>query len=538
MYAESMKIRSKRNKSGSQSIEVYEYKNKSQKHVKSFGSSKSVEELKNLKFQAETYLQSHSDQISFDFFQEEKTNSSESVIKQLSSLPSPVVSLVGPEQILGKVFDQMGFNEIPESLFKDLVISRLVFPCSKLKTVDYLAYSQQKFTTVGKIYRFLDRFYDNHKEQAESICYRWTKSRLTDITVVFYDMTTLYFESETEDDLRRIGYSKDGKFQCPQILVGLLVTQKGYPIGYDVFSGNTAESKTLIEAIKRLQSKYNFIKPIVIADSGLLTESNIESLSQDKYEYILGARLKNVSEAQKAEILKLAEGINDGECFELNGAENSLQAEQNPERYFKNKRLIVGYSAKRAYRDELNRQRGIKRLEKQFGNSKTITKADITNRGYNKLLKIISENAEIKVEIDQEKILQDKRWDGLKGYVTNSQLSTKEILENYKHLWQIEKAFRISKTDLRIRPIYHRREERIKSHLTIAFVGYAVFKEFESYLEDKKVNFSPQKAIELAKTIYEIKFDENFKIFSRLSPEQTQLLDIFSEYSRNEKTVF
>jgi transposase len=522
-----MGIRRKLNSSGSWSVCVYKKSHGKQQHVKSFGSSKNEEELQKLEAEAAIYQEKICEQRSFDFSNSIQTKLSPSELKELvKKLPSFNVRLVGPELILGKLFDEIGFNAISEPLFRDLVICRLVYPTSKLKTTRYLYDTKRQEISIERVYRFLDRFWNKYKEEVETISYRHTQLRVGKISVVFYDMTTLYFEAEDEDDLRRLGYSKDGKFQCPQIMIGLLVSEQGYPIGYDVYAGNTSEGKTLLESLKRQQAKYKLDNPMVIADSDLLSNANIEELNQEGYEYILGARFKNVSGEQKARILDLARGIRDGEYFEI-----SEVVKQRGEEVIEQKRLIISYSSKRAHRDDLNRQRGIKRLESKFGKTKRLTKADINNRGYNKFLKVTPSASELIVEIDQDKIEQDKCWDGLKGYVTNSKMSAKEIISNYGHLWQIEKAFRISKTDLRIRPIYHRKERRIKAHICIAFVAYAVFKELEYRLREYKLDISLYRVLELLQSIFQIEFNGSDEVkvrkFSELSPEQKLVLNNF-----------
>jgi hypothetical protein len=160
------------------------------------------------------------------------------------------------------------------------------------------------------------------------------------------------------------------------------------------------------------------------------------------------------------------------------------------------------YSDDRAKKDRYNREKGLRRLEKQIRRGK-LTKSNINNRGYNKFLKL---EGEISVAIDTEKLLQDIRWDGLKGYLSNTKIPKDQIIENYQHLWQIEYAFRIAKTDLKIRPIYHRlqRRIRIEAHICISFVAYKVFKELERQLKAKKANISANKAIEIAEKIMEV----------------------------------
>jgi hypothetical protein len=160
----------------------------------------------------------------------------------------------------------------------------------------------------------------------------------------------------------------------------------------------------------------------------------------------------------------------------------------------------VSYSSKRAKKDEFNRERGLKRLEKNLKAGK-LTKSKINSRGYNKYLKLIGE---VSVEIDYDKFHADSKWDGLKGYITNTSLSHKEVIDNYNQLWHIEKAFRISKTDLQIRPVYHRLPDRIATHICISFVAYTVYKEFERILYLKAPEISIKKAIEATKKMYQI----------------------------------
>jgi transposase len=167
----------------------------------------------------------------------------------------------------------------------------------------------------------------------------------------------------------------------------------------------------------------------------------------------------------------------------------------------KNGRLIISYSQKRAHNDKKNRQKGLKRLEKRVASGK-LNKNHINNRGYNKYLSL---TGEINVSIDYEKYHADSVWDGLKGYVTNTHLSRSNIIENYSQLWQIEKAFRISKTDLRIRPIYHRLKERIEAHICICFTAYAIYKELERVLKKNNIDISPEKAINQIKEIRQLK---------------------------------
>ena len=328
-------------------------------------------------------------------------------------------------------------------------------------------------------------------------------------------MTTLYFEAGDEDDLRKTGFNKDGKHQCPQIYIGLLVGLGGYAIGYDIFEGNAYEGHTLIPFLEKMSLKFNLDKPVVIADSGLLSKSNITALEENGYEYILGARIKNENESVKSQILavELSDGMT---CCISKG---------------KAQRLIIHHSKIRARKDAYNRNRGLKRLEDKIKRGR-LTKANINNRGYNKYLKL---EGVVMVNIDYEKHHRDASWDGLKGYLTNTKLSDTQVIENYGNLWHIERAFRMSKTDLRIRPIYHRLRHRIEAHICIAFTAYCIYKELERILKIEKSTLSLKKAAEITHNMYQITYTlpDSKHTKSRLlqmDEQQSELYEIINKH--------
>lgn len=505
-----MFIRRKINKSGSISIQIID-KSSGYKVVKTIGSSKDPQQIGRLEMEARNFLEGKQQKL-FSF----KTKSETIIEDFLQGLSNSQIHTVGPELIFGTLFDHIGFNAIKEALFRHITIARLAYPTSKLKTVDYLYRYRKIQTNPDEIYRFLDKLNKKYKETAERIAYEYTKKTLKQISVVFYDMTTLYFESEDEDDLRKIGFSKDGKFQCPQIMIGLLVGQNGYPIGYDIFPGNTFEGHTLISAIQGMQKKYGFEKPIVVADAGLLSKDNIKKLKEEKYQFILGARIKNEARATKEEILTKTKTLIDGQSVIVSKSDGT--------------KLVVSYSDKRKKKDEYNRKKGVKKLEQKIKYGR-LTKESINNRGYNKFLELKNE---VLVELDENKIKEDGKWDGLKGYVTNTELNPDEIISNYRHLWQIEKAFRISKTDLKVRPIYHYTRKRIESHICIAFVAYTIWKELERLLEEKKAGFSPKRAVELTHNMYGMEYilpnsDKMERIVLKMDFEQEILWKIIRE---------
>lgn len=506
-----MFIRKLKNRSGSISVQIISKNRGKYKVVKTIGTSKFLEEIPKLEEIAKQEIKLIKAQE--ELFISENDNLVEKIF---SNLENASIRTVGPELIFGKIYDSIGFSQIKEELFRHLVISRLAFPLSKLKTIEYLYRYRGIQLDIDAVYRFLDKLSYSLKEEVEQIAFNHTLKTLEGkISVVFYDMTTIYFESSDEDELRQSGFSKDGKHRSPQIYLGLLVGIGGYAIAYDIYQGSLYEGHSLIPFIEKARKKFNIGKPIVIADSGLLSSENIKSLEQLNYEYIIGGRIKNETEKIKNQITK--KQFIDGQTISIKKDDKI--------------RLVINYSSKRAYKDKQNRERGLNRLEKQINNGK-LTKSNINNRGYNKYLKM---DGEVIIKIDYEKFNNDNKWDGLKGYITNSKLTQTQVIENYKNLWHIEKAFRISKTDLRIRPIYHRLKNRIQAHICIAFSAYCIYKELERVLYKENSTISVKEASELTHNIYQINFllPESKKYISKLlkmDEKQAELYNIIKKY--------
>jgi len=503
-----MYVRKLKSKQGKIYVQVIDKSLGKYKILKNIGSSFNEKEVEKLVLEGKQWINNFTKQQELNFDNDKNKYSIESFFSSIKQMKR-----VGLELLLGKIFDDIGFNTISSDIFKLLSIYRVVYPKSKLKTTEYLRRYHNIDWSEDKIYRYLDKLYKEQKELIQQISYKHTLKILNGVmSVVFYDVTTLYFQIDNEDDIRKRGFSKEGKHQNPQIVLGLLVSIDGYPLAFDIFEGNKFEGHTMLPVLDSFKKKYKLEKLVIVADSGLLSTQNIKELQDKNYEFILGARIKNEKQVIKDKILAL----------ELkNGKSEIIDKEDNL-------RLIVSYSDKRAKKDSYNRERGLKRIEKQLKSGK-LTKSNINNKGYNKYLKM---EGDVKISIDMEKFNQDAKWDGLKGYITNSTLSKDEIIENYGQLWKIEKAFRISKHDLKIRPIYHRLQRRIEAHITINFVAYKIYKELERQLKIKKANISPQKAIEIAEGIFEIevKLKDTNQIYKKtliINEEQLYLAELF-----------
>jgi transposase len=490
----------KKNKSGSISVQIVKKINRINKVLKIIGTSSDPEEIENYYKQALYEMPRLYGATLFDTPKE----------PQISDLSNDNIRVAGPELVFGRIFDHIGFNQIQDELFKDLCISRITHPGSKLNLAQYLRENNKEEVSVDRIYYFMDRLNTRYKQQVEDISFKYVKKLLGgEIGVVFYDMTTIYFESSKPDELRETGFSKDGKHQHPQIFLGLLVGKDGYPIGYDIFEGGTYEGHTLIPILEKFEKRFGLNKPIVVADAGLLSSQNILALKENEYTFILGARIKNESKLIKDQIQEL--NLEDGQVAQINKPDETT--------------LFVSYSNKRAKKDLSNRERGLKRLEKNLKAGR-LTKSNINNRGYNKYLKL---HGKLSIDIDYDKFNKDSSWDGLKGYITNTTLSGDEVIENYNNLWKIEKAFRISKTDLKIRPIYHRIRERIEAHICISFVSYLMHKELEKTLNMHMADLSINMAVKSINRMYEVVIKNKAykqRILLRNNHIQQKIMDI------------
>ncbi len=504
-----MFVRKKNNKSGNISIQVIDKSSGKYKVHKTLGSSSDATKIEELIQEARYYISTFGGQTTIDFVLGDDQRYYNSIYENIEQ-----VQLLGPEIILGKIFNEIGFSAIKDELFKHLVIARLVYPVSKLKTIDYLQKYKGITLQANDIYRYLDKLHSTQIKQVQQISFDHTMQLLNNVlSVVYYDVTTIYFEAADDDDLRKAGFSKDGKHNQPQILLGLLVSENGYPLDYEIFEGNTFEGHTMLPVIEAFKKKYDMQQLIIVADAGLMSNNNINKLIEQQYNFIIGARIKNETKQIQTQIF--SQKLEDGQSIEIK--KDDIQ------------RIILSYSNARAHKDAYNRNKGLERLKKQVLTGK-LTKANINNKGYNKYLKL---EGNIKVMIDEEKFKDDAKWDGLKGYVTNTKLRKEAVIDHYKQLWQIEKTFRITKTDLKIRPIYHFKKRRIEAHICIAFVACKLYKELERQLRARQSDLSAEKALDIIKTIYGITIKLPQSKESRMmlldkTLEQKNLLKLFS----------
>ncbi|MBE3138240.1 MAG: IS1634 family transposase [Actinobacteria bacterium] len=457
----------------------------SQRIVRHIGVAKDDTELEKLKILAESIrlkLEARGQQYLFkpeevtSLKRPDTTYESSDYNVNLANLVEEQRLVAGIHEAYGKLFDDLGYvkvisspsrNKMMAEVFKNIVLARIANPASKRASVLKLEEDFGLTINLDRVYRMMDKLDDPEIERLKKITYENTLGLLGQkINVIFYDATTIYFESFDEDELKANGFSKDCKHNQPQVLLALMVTTDGLPVDYEVFAGNTFEGSTLIPALTKVRQKYDIEKVVFVADSAMLSKDNIaelESLKGGSFSFIVGARLKNLNISLKSKILDInnyketTQGLRIGQ-FDLPG-----------------KKLIVSFSAKRARKDSLDRKKAIEKLKAKLEKSKSI-KANISNNSYRKYLKIQGSSS---IELDEDKIEADSAWDGLHGVVTNSELPTTEVLEKYKELYHVEAAFRVTKHDLAVRPVYHWKPERIKAHIAICYCAYCLVKQME-----------------------------------------------------------
>jgi len=479
-----------------------------QKVIRHIGSAATEEEIEQLaqlgeyiKFELEAQVQPNL------FDQEEYSNSNHNQedksakrpknqnysIDDIRNLRHEYSKITGIHEVYGKIFDNIGFSKILKNparkihsaeTIKNIVLARIANPQSKRETVRFLDQEYGINLKLDSVYNAMKKIDEHAIDRIQSLSLHAVQNLFKEkIDILFYDATTLYFESFTEDELKSKGFSKDNKFNQVQVMLTIFVTQQGMPIGYDVFPGSTYEGHTLITALNNLKNRFEINKVVFVADSGMLNRDNLNLLEQEGYNYIVGARIKNMDKDTTRSIL------NNEDYEDISFGDDIYQGKTIALK--DGKSLVLTYSDKRARKDANDRSESVKKMMKKLEKSKDV-KSSLSNSGYKKYLQI---NGDSKLVINEEKIEEDSKWDGLHGVITNckDQFSIKEIISQYKGLWQVEETFRISKHDLRVRPIYHWTEQKIRAHIAICFMSLVCIRHLEYRVNLQRTKMSPER---------------------------------------------
>lgn len=351
-----------------------------------------------------------------------------------------------------------------------MLLERLQSPCSKRSNYIHQSdYAGLEPVYLQHLYRSLDKL-ARHNELIQKHIFQTGRDLFNSrLDVVFYDVTTLYFESSKESEeenqtLRRKGFSKDGKMGDTQVLFSMLIDRDKHPVGYQIFKGNTYEGHTLPEAIEKLKQKYNIDKIIVVADRGMMNKDNLSEVIDNGFEFIIGERLKNLAESIKQKLINLD---NYTQQWYYLDEDNEMIALRYTTVEYKGKTIIATYSAKRAAKDKHDREALLSKTQV------LLEKPELLQKKAKRYF--LKQTGTEQYEMDEEKIKTSEKYDGFLAISTNnSSLPAVEILDQYKQLFKIEHTFRSFKSHLEMRPMFHWTDKRIEGHICLCYIAYTL----------------------------------------------------------------
>jgi Transposase DDE domain len=380
-------------------------------------------------------------------------------------------------QVLSSAYTRLGFDAVGDESFKQLVLTRIVEPTSKADSLRVLDEIGVKHASLRTMFRSLARCTERgYRDVVATACFAHAATS-GDLSLVLYDVTTLYFEAEHEDDLRKVGYSKERRVD-PQVVVGLLVDRAGFPLEVGCFEGNKAETTTIIPIIKQFQARHSLADMVVVADAGMLSAGNLKELDEVGLRFIVGSRVTKAPADLAPHFRWHGDAFTDGQLIDTitprvattaacgdNDVTKRAEPVWNPAVHTRSWRAVWAYSRKRAVHDG-------KTLTLQENRAKAVVAGDKSARTPRF---VTTKNGT--QSLDEASLARARRLVGLKGYVTNipaAVMPASEVIASYHDLWQVEASFRMSKTDLRARPMFHHTRDTIEAHLTIVFAALAV----------------------------------------------------------------
>lgn len=459
-----MRIRTVKTKSGKFAIQVVSKHHGKLTVHKHIGSFQTEREKIHLIFEANLFIRDH-DNIQQNIFERDESLIHPEDIKITQSRP------IFLYRLLCRIYDKLGFNVLSDGIIRDLIVARIYSPVSKKETAEILEDTFDRHYSLKTVYRHLKAAVDKGlKEKFQSALISFAQKELHDsLRLVFYDVTTLAFDSQTKAGLKDFGFSKDHRFQDVQIVVGLVVNRDGFPLYFDIFNGRTFEGKTFISVIENIKRLMKNPDLVVIADAAMISRINVEELDRRNIGFIVGARLANLPATLQNAISKAVSG----------------QDQKTTTVDYLQHRLICQYLTKRATKDKSDR-------EKQMTKANMIISSPSKISRRFRFVKAINGRYELNTAL----IEKAKKLEGIKGYLTNTKLDENTIIERYHDLWRIEKSFRITKSDLEARPVFLRLDKTIICHLIIVFAGLAICR----YLEIE-MNMSIQKILKISQKI-------------------------------------
>ena len=482
-------IRTTKTSSKATAVQVVEYVRRKMIILIHIGSAHSEEEILSLKQIASEWILKNDKQTSLFSTLDKKNSSSLISLDKCQYLGFRYQLLY---DVLSNLSILFKFHLLPNyKILTDLIIARIASPGSKIHSLEFLDGFFGIKHSRRDLYRNLASFVHLKDDVEAKIISIAKKEFAFNFSFIFYDLTTLYFESFESDDLRKIGFSKDNKTNQPQIMIGLLVNDDGFPISYQVFEGNKFEGHTLMPSILAIKKKYKIEEMTVVADSAMISDDNVFFLKSNNLNYIVGARIANLS---ISDIEKISKELNlkDNATFRINTSKGIL---------------ICHFANNRYRKDKIE-------MEKQINKAKFLLKESDPNpaRKRTKFLQH-KNNDKNNYELNQKLIHKTSLLLGIKGYYSNLEnVNDMEIIVQYRNLWRVEKAFRISKSDLQIRPIFHFKEYSIHAHLLVCFMALAICKFIEI-----KTKMSIQSVLKLLRGVTDA------RIFDKVSKREVVL---------------
>jgi transposase len=449
-----------------------------------------------------------------------------------------LMQLSGFSEIIRKAQGKNKFNV--EDIVKLILVQRFDSPSSKLRTYERQADHGFHGIDLQHIYRTMDVI-EHLVTEIQTAAFN-TVCMLSGgvVDCFFFDVTTLYFESVCQDDVRDFGFSKDQKHHCVQIILALVVDSQGMPIAYEVFKGNLAETKTLIPVLESLRHRFSINNVTVVCDRGLASKPNVEALQGAQFHFVIATKLKsiskkfNINNLEEYKLLPNQEFIPEDERILV----RTMDHPQYP-----NSLLITTYSPKRAKKDREDRERLIEKLSKKLSGSsdEASIKKVICNGGYKKFTSVKEGSL---LSINEKAIEEDAKWDGFHGIAVSksSGLTVEQALSRYRDLWHVEEAFRVTKYTLKTRPIFHWVPHRIRTHVLLCFMNLFLERFLELLLRKAGTPLTPDSVRYALSGVHKMVFEESKtqkigEMRSRLSEDATIIFNTL-EIPTDRSTLF
>jgi len=364
---------------------------------------------------------------------------------------------------LAGVYDQLGFDQLGDDAFKALVLGRIIEPTSKLDTLRVLAEVGVWAPSITTVKRCLKRVITaDYRGRVGDACYAHTTTGGR-LAAVLYDLTTLHFETDKEDGLRKVGMSKERRVD-PQVTVGLLTDTSGFPLAVHLFEGNKAETRTLIPVLTAFRDRHHGAELIVVADAGMLSAANLLALETAGFGFIVGSRAAKTPYDLADHLKTKGNHFADGQVIETT---RDMGVGKNK----RTRRVVYQYRFKRSQHDNRAINAMIGRAEDVAAGTRPLKK--------DRFVKIDGATK----GVDWDLVERARSLTGVKGYVTSIDTATMDgaaVIAAYTDLYQVERSFRMTKSDLAARPVFHRLKDSIEAHLTIVFAALAVSREAQT----------------------------------------------------------